>query len=313
MRLLLVLLTFSFLWSKVVWPPPPEEPRVEWVRVIEKPEDLGVKKGFWEKLKSFLFGEEQEERIIKPAGVYADEELFAVADQGLKGVLLVDLKKKKYRVVYGFPSPVDLVRYRNELFVSDSVLGKVLVVSLKKAKVVGEVGTGLLRRPVGLALDHARNRLYVVDALKNKVFVFDPKTKKLLFSFGERLARPTYCALDRKGNLYVSDSLNAKVRIFSPEGKLVFSFGKRGNTVGSFANPRGITVDREGHVYVGDTLFSVIQVFDPKGRLLLVIGRFGKGEGEFALPMDLFRRGDHIYVADSYNARVVVLRYLGGK
>ncbi|NPB04162.1 MAG: 6-bladed beta-propeller [Thermotogae bacterium] len=313
MRFLVLLLAVSFLWSKVVWPPPPEKARIEWVRVIETPKDLGIEKSLWAKIKSFLFGEETEERIIKPAGVYADEEVLAVADQGLKGLLVFYLKEKKYKVVYGFPSPVDVVRYKDKLFVSDSVLGKVFVVSLKKAKTVGKVGEGTLERPVGLALDEKRRRLYVVDTLKGKVFVFDPDRGNLLFSFGENLARPTYCELDKEGYLYLSDSLNAKVRKFSPEGKLVFSFGERGNAIGTFANPRGIAVDRDGHIYVSDTLFSVIQVFDQKGELLLVIGRFGKGEGEFALPMDLFIRGDHIYVADSYNARIVVLRYLGGK
>jgi len=44
-----------------------------------------------------------------------------------------------------------------------------------------------------------------------------------------------------------------------------------------------------------------------------VIGRFGRKEGEFAFPMDIFIKDDRIYIADSYNARVVVLKYLGGE
>ncbi|NPB08457.1 MAG: 6-bladed beta-propeller [Aquificae bacterium] len=312
MRLLFLFLLASFLWAKIVWPPPPEKPRIEYVRAIERPQDLGIDKSLWEKLKTFLFGEKEESRIIKPSGVYVTERYMVVADQGIKGVFLFDLKKKRFKVVYGFPSPIDVdLLPDGTVLVTDSQLGRVFLLSLE-GKRLGSWGENLLERPTGLAVDRKRKRVYVVDTLKSRVLVFDFKGRKI-GEFGKELARPTYIALDGEGNVYVSDSLNAKVRIYSPDGKLMRSFGERGNTIGTFANPRGIAVDSHGHIYVGDTLFSVIQIFDQEGKLLLVVGRFGKGEGEFAFPMDLYIRGNRIYVADSYNARIVVLRYLGGE
>jgi len=312
MRLLLLFLLASFLWAKIVWPPPPEKPRIEYVRAIERPQDLGIDKSLWEKLKTFLFGEKREARIIKPSGVYVTERYMIVADQGIKGVFLFDLEKKKFKVAYGFPSPIDVELLPNgTLLVTDSQLGRIFLLS-PEGKRLGSWGEDFLERPTGIAVDKERKRVYVVDTVKSRVFVLDFKGRKI-GEFGKELSRPTYIALDKEGNVYISDSLNAKVRIYSPEGKLIRSFGERGNTIGTFANPRGIAVDPYGHIYVGDSLFSVIQIFDKEGRLLLVVGRFGKGEGEFAFPMDLFIRGDHIYVADSYNARIVVLRYLGGE
>lgn len=310
MSVLTLVLILSLSWGKVVWPPPPEKARVEYVKAIERAEDLGIKRSLWEKIKNILFGGSRELRFLKPAGVYVDEDLLVVADQGLPGLLLFDLREKRVRFVEGFSSPIDVDSDGERFFVSDSVLGKVFLIG-RDGKRLGTIGDGIFLRPTGLAVDRGRGRLYVSDTLRNKVFLFSLRGEKLGEIKGE-LNRPTYLGLDSEGNLYVSDSLNAKVRVFSPEGREILSFGKRGRSIGTFANPRGIAVDREGHIYVGDTLFSAIQLFDREGRLLLVIGRFGKGEGEFAVPMDIFIRDDKIFIADSYNARVVVLRYLGG-
>jgi sugar lactone lactonase YvrE len=46
--------------------------------------------------------------------------------------------------------------------------------------------------------------------------------------------------------------------------------------------------------------------------LLLAIGRRGQGPGEFWLPNGIHvSRDNTIYVADSYNRRVQVFRYVG--
>jgi hypothetical protein len=55
-----------------------------------------------------------------------------------------------------------------------------------------------------------------------------------------------------------------------------------------------------------------MQVFDARGSLLLSIGQRGHGAGEFWLPNGIFITGDiTIFVADSYNKRVQVFRYVG--
>jgi len=53
-------------------------------------------------------------------------------------------------------------------------------------------------------------------------------------------------------------------------------------------------------------------VFDRNGTFLLNIGSQGQAPGEFWLPTGLFvSDNDTIYVADSHNQRVQVLRYIG--
>ena len=52
---------------------------------------------------------------------------------------------------------------------------------------------------------------------------------------------------------------------------------------------------------------------DPAGQYLLTVGMQGHGPGEFWLPAGLFiDKQDRLYIADAYNRRVQVFRYIGG-
>jgi hypothetical protein len=76
-----------------------------------------------------------------------------------------------------------------------------------------------------------------------------------------------------------------------------------------------VATDRNGHVYVVDALFHAFQIFDTAGRLLLPVGERGQERGQFWLPTGIFidhDDGDLIYIADSYNQRIQVFRYIGG-
>jgi hypothetical protein len=53
--------------------------------------------------------------------------------------------------------------------------------------------------------------------------------------------------------------------------------------------------------------------FNQNGALLLSLGSLGSDRGEFWLPVGIFiGEEDLIYIADSYNQRVQILRYIGG-
>ena len=86
-----------------------------------------------------------------------------------------------------------------------------------------------------------------------------------------------------------------------------------GRGSGNLSRPKGVAVDRDGHIYVVDSMFHALQIFDQEGQLLLPIGQQGNAPGEFWLPVGVFLNdNDEIYIADSYNRRVLVFRYLGG-
>ncbi|MEK6713487.1 MAG: 6-bladed beta-propeller [Nitrospirota bacterium] len=79
-----------------------------------------------------------------------------------------------------------------------------------------------------------------------------------------------------------------------------------------FSKPKGIALDSEGHIYVVDAAFNNVQIFDQEGRLLLPFGEMGNKPGLFWLPAGMDIDDDNnIYVADQYNRRINVYKFLG--
>ncbi len=313
--------TVSSPW---VWPLPPEQPRVQHIKTVITPQDLGVKKGFFAKLWEFIAGEDTVDRILSPHGVVSDGEgKVYVADWGAASIHFFDFEKKKYdqfsKTKQGrLVSPIGVALDADGLlYVTDSVLRRVFVFSGTKNKRV--IGDDTLLRPTGIAVNKKEKTLYVVDTHGHRVEAFDLEGKKL-FSFGKQgggegdFNYPTHIALDAAGDVYVMDALNFRVQIFDTRGKFLSQFGGNGTSIHDFMKPKGIAVDREGHIWISDGLRSSIQIFDRQGRLLLIFGRTGIGPGQFNVPAGLFIDSkDRLFVADSYNYRVQMFQYLKAK
>lgn len=301
----------------LVWPLPPAQPRIEYLYSFHTPADLGIRPPFFTRMWDAIAGAENRE-MLKPYAIAADGDRLAVADPGLAVIHLFDTKKRKYRRIAragseALRSPVAAVFGADRLFVADSGLGKVFAFDAR-----GETAftIGGIERPTGLAYDPDQGRLYVADTLAHRIVVFD-ETGRRLFSFGRRGGEagsfnyPTHLFL-RAGRLYVNDTMNFRLQVYDPEGNFVSSFGRHGDGTGDFSQPKGVGADQDGHVYVADAMFDAVQIFDADGNFLLAFGKTGAGAGDFWLPGGLFVAGDRIYVADTYNRRVQVFRFLGG-
>lgn len=304
-----------------VWPEPPEKPRVQFLKTVITPADLGIKKGFFRRIWEFIAGEDTVDRIQSPHGVVADGEgKVYIADWGAGLIHYFHFEKRKYdsfsKTKLGpLVSPIGVALDEDGLvYVTDSFLRRVFVFNgAKNKKVIGDDG---LLRPTGIAVNKAEKRIYVVDTLGHRVDVFGLEGTKL-FSFGSRGGRdgkfnyPTHIALDRQGEVYVMDSLNFRVQIFDHDGKFLAQFGGMGTGIDDFVKPKGIAVDSEGHIWISDSLRNSIQVFNRQGKLLLIFGKQGVGPGEFVVPAGLFIDSrDRLFVADSYNYRVQLFQYL---
>ncbi len=306
--------------QRLVWPPPPDEPRIEYVKAIHNSDDFGIKKGFFSKVADFLFGEE-ERGLVAPFGVHSDGERVYTTDIASKSLYIFDKKENEMIVVEGsekekFLYPIDIaVSAKGDMFVSDSVRAKIYVFN-KKGDFVYNISFKELQRPVGLAISADEQKLYIVDALSSQIHITSLKGQ-YLSSIGKNgrgdgeFNRPTFMDIGNDGKLYVADSMNHRVQMLDKDGKFINKFGKLGQEIGSFGSPRGISVDGHGNIYVSDTMFNNVQIFNQSGELLLVLGHYGDARGEFALPEDISITKDNvIYITDTNNKRVQVLKLL---
>jgi len=311
--------------EKLVWPHAPAQPRVEFIKTFSRAADLGIGKGFFERLKDLLFGE-AETRILRPMAVVASGGILYVADPGARGVHRFDTSGGEYALITAadgaaLPSPVGLARgAAGEVYVADSQLGQIFVIRPGEKSALAIRLDVKLTQPTGLAFDPATGRLYVADTAEHRIHIFE-RDGSLAGSIGRRgtgdgeFNYPTYLWRTPEGRLYVTDSLNFRVQAFDARGGFVGKFGRQGDGTGDAARQKGVATDRHGHVYVVDALFHAFQIFDATGRLLLPVGQRGQDRGEFWLPTGIFidqDDDDMIYIADSYNQRIQVLRYIGG-
>jgi DNA-binding beta-propeller fold protein YncE len=176
-----------------------------------------------------------------------------------------------------------------------------------------------LLRPTGIAALDDQGAIYVVDTGDHSLKIFDYEGKfiKKIGGQAEGISGfnfPTFALATANNQVIINDALNYKIKRFDGDGNLEFSFGEEGNGPGTFSRPKGIAMDDKNHIYVVDNIFDNIQVFSEEGILLLVIGSGGQNPGQFWSPAGIDIVDNIIYIADTYNNRVQILRYIeGGK
>ncbi|MDO8663123.1 MAG: 6-bladed beta-propeller [Candidatus Omnitrophota bacterium] len=307
--------------ARIVWPAAPSRPRIAFVSSIYSAQDLGIKTGFFQKLKAIIFGT-QREILNKPMAVAVDKErAIYVCDSGDASVKIFKPKEKLYQKITKINNeeliyPVGIaVADDGRVFISDSTLKKVFCLD-KKARYKFTIGQDKrFLRPTGLAV--ASGRLYVVDTQAHKVIIFDLMGNFIL-EFGARgkgegeFNYPTSIAIDNENKSYIADTMNCRAQVFDKNNKFLYSLGQAGNTSGSFSRPKAVALDSEGHIYVADGIFDNIQIFSQKREFLLSVGESGHKDGEFWIPSGIaIDEDNYIYVADAYNQRIQVFRYIG--
>jgi len=258
----------------IVWPKPPEIPRIRFVGVVSKPQDFQIRPGVFRRFFDYLTGK-TEMPMVAPYGVETDSAgRLYVVDTFLRTVHVFDVKAGAY---YSFPSdkanfvsPIDLAieDTSGNIYVSDSKEGVVKIFKDAGKNFVGRIGKEILERPTGIAVNQKTSELLVVETLSAHVFRFDLADHKLKGKFGGRgraegkFNFPSHIFVNKDGIIFVSDSLNFRIQEFTPDGKFLRGFGSAGNSPGHFSRPKGVAVDSDGNIYVVDGLFDNVQIFD---------------------------------------------------
>ncbi len=307
--------------SPLFWPSPPARMRIAFVKSIYSESDMGVKPGFFKKLKSMLLGEEKNV-LNKPIAITIDKhKTIYICDSGVPAVHVFIQEEKKYKKIIVINketllSPVGIAVSGNGLvFIADSKLNKVFCID-ENGRYKFTIGQNKeFARPTGLAI--SKDRLYIVDTLAHSVLIYglDGKFIQKFGGRGKEAAAfnfPTSITVDNQGRVYVVDTLNFRVQVFDENNTYLYSIGQPGDSSGSFSRPKGAAVDSFGHIYITDGVFDNIQIFNQKGEFLLSFGQSGQGDGEFWILSGIaIDKENCIYVADSYNQRIQIFRYVG--
>jgi len=319
--------TQPFLWQDesvdLVWPPPPDEPRISYLRSLLGPQDFKAKDRTSGVLEWFLGERQNDLPLLSPFAVATSRSgLVWVADNGARMLYRLDLNRRKVDYFKEFagirlfsPSGVAVDEASRRVFLADAESPRVFVLDFEGNYLESWGPTGGFKRPAGLALD-STGRLYVADVMGKSVYVFNvdgslaKKVQSRLNTDG-RFKKPLNVAIGPNDEILVLDVISFTVEVQDAQGELLATIGQPGNAAGYFARPKGLAVDREGHVFVSDSAFDNIQVFDLAGNLLMFFGETGGQFGQFNLVSGLFvDEEDRLFVADSYNHRIQAFKLL---
>jgi DNA-binding beta-propeller fold protein YncE len=300
--------------SDVVWPDPPETPRIKFVTALRSEEDVDT--GNWSRLIRSVSGNRNGNMLSGPMGLALsqDGQRLYVADLPTGLVFVADFEKKSFKklnaddAVASGAFAVALDTSEN-VYVTNPAAKRLDVYSRSGSK-LGSI-SGDMERPTGVAVDEKHGLLYVADGSRNgldnhRVLVFDLATRRLVREMGRRGAAegefsfPTFLTVDPNGTLYVVDSMNFRVQLFDHEGHYLRSFGEAGDSPGSFARMKGVAVDGFGNLYVVESEHAVVQLFNPRFEMLMWFGGRESKLEYFEMPAGIVidPKTNRIYVAE---------------
>ena len=161
-------------------------------------------------------------------------------------------------------------------------------------------------------------RLYVSEYGGNdRIQVFDADGR-YLFEFGSfgsaagQFNRPQSMVFNPdKTELYVADACNHRIVVVDPEGRMQRILGEAGRGAGQLSYPYDLMLLADGTLLVCEFGNNRIQRLSPGGESLGIYGRVGPRAGELQYPWGVDGTEDRVFVLDSGNNRVQVIRSPG--
>lgn len=317
--------------KRYVWPLPPDEPKIEWIKSYYGENDYPKSA-----LASFLemvVGTQKTPMFEKPIDIKSNGKgVIYVTDVVQSGIFVFDTvneTKKLWRTVTDPDSGLGITPFYIALDDNDNIytvgIGrKEIFVLDSRGKFVRRIDfTDKVKNPGGIAVDSKRGKIYLVDNADSKVAVFDLAGAHLFTygKFGEadgEFNRPTPVTVNSQGEVIVGDTFNARIQIFDAAGKFLRKFGERGDSSGTFTTIKGVAVDSDDNIYVTDSKTNQLKIFNTKGDFLIAIGKAysvaitnKEAPGGFLVPLGIhIDKNDSIFIVDSANSRFQQLKYL---
>ncbi|MBK5273640.1 MAG: SMP-30/gluconolactonase/LRE family protein [Desulfuromonadales bacterium] len=298
----------------VFFPPPPDEPHVQFLMGINDSTDIEGKSS---KFSMVLTGSEQSgliKKIGKPYGMAARNGKLYICSVSGSQVIVIDFAKKTYDFLKGnvrgpgqLRSPIGVALDKEgNLYVADTARNDIVVYDAEGnyLKSMGKTSSTEEKKSTTVGVAVYGDLVYVLDGRGSEIRVLDRTSGEQLRTVGSlrteadpqnAVAFPTSMTVDPQGFIYVSSLAKSNVMKFDSDGHLIFQFGGATDTPGGFSRPKGIAVDDDGWIYVADAGFSNVQIFmnDRKG-MLGVFGTPGLPAGSLNLPTGIAVSKDNL-------------------
>jgi len=300
-----------------LWPTPPEQPRLEFIRTFASDSDLLPSRK--DRIVAKSNHRPSNYELYFPFGLSGRNQQVLVADQDKRAIWQFDLVSGQVRPL----ADGELLQEPRDLYQSES--GSIFVVDGERVLRLATdarpqilVAKGRLTNPAYLTVDEKRQRLYVSDSKQQRVEVFDLEGQPL-FGFGApgngpgQFHAPQGVAVDNRGRIFVADYFNARIQVFDEQGHYLRQFGRRGSGPADFEGPKDLAFDSEGRLYIVDSRKNALLTYTAEGQLLLVTGG-GSGSAHpmgFRAPAAIdIDADDRIYISDRLNQRISIWQYL---
>ncbi len=302
--------------SLVIFPPPPDTTRIQFLTQISSSADLKGKRGAFHR---YLFGEEEALVMVKPYGITVDGHQIYICDTGLAGLEIVDLNKgtMEYFIPGGLGQlklPINcFVDERGYLFIADANR-KQIVVFDQERNYLHAFGEAEGFKPTDVLVH--KEKIWVCNVQGHSILVYDRENYELLgkvpLAGAQKegyIRQPTNIAM-HDGRLYVSDFGDFNIKQFSLEGDYLGTIGGYGNGPGQFTRPKGLALDQDRKLYVVDAAFENVQIFNGEENLLMHFGGSYHGAGAMGLPAAVEISYENLSYFQAYVDPSFMLKYL---
>lgn len=312
----------------IFFPPPPETPRLQFLKSFSGPEDLGaVSTSAFEK---FVLGEpELQDGITTPYGVAIFEGKLYVCDVGKRMVEVLDLTKRTFGYMTRdrrLMNPVNIfIDEEGTKYVADPTAGAVFVFD-KNNTLNAMLGKDSGVKPIDVVIRGAL--CYVTDYTSNQVVILDRTTGREVARMGRKKGENpreeeplqnlsdgefsliSDLALDSEGNVFVTDKAGARITEFDRSGTFKRTIGRMGWNIDEFARPKGIAIDNAERIWVVDAATEVAKIYDQQARLLLFFGLPGNKPGMMNLPAKIVLDYDNVDLFRPYAVQGANIEFL---
>ncbi|MCH8006858.1 MAG: SMP-30/gluconolactonase/LRE family protein [Planctomycetes bacterium] len=158
-------------------------------------------------------------------------------------------------------------------------------------------------------------RIYVSEYGGNERIQVFSAQGEYLFGFGSfgsgagQFNRPQAMVFNAAlTELYVADACNHRIVVCDPQGRQLRVLGRPGRGAGELAYPYDVTMLDDGSLLVCEFGNNRIQHLASDGECRGLLGRVGAAVGELKYPWGIDAGGDWVFVLDSGNNRVQVIR-----